>query len=137
MIQPKYLVLVALSFAVIGFGGSYAIAQATDKPSAQASAYSGPISVDLINDKASPDSLAVRVGQIIQFNTKDGQTHDISFGEGDGDGHAHEHTSSYSSGDFGSGQAWKIHFNKAGTYTLHDHLHPNINVVVVAYNPDK
>lgn len=128
------LTLVVGLFAVTGFGTSYVL---TQHQSVKASTSLEPISVDLANDQANPSNLAIKVGQIVRFNTKDNQTHDIAFGEGNGDGHAHEHSSSYESGQFGSGQAWQVQFKKAGTFTLHDHLHPNINIVVVAYNPSK
>ena len=132
--NPIILGVAVIGFAIAGFGTSYAL---TKHQIVKSSPSLGPINVSLANDSASPNSLAIKVGQIVQFNTKDNQNHDIAFGEGNADGHDHEHTSSYESGQFGSGQAWQVQFKKAGTFTLHDHLHPNINVIVVAYNPSK
>lgn len=97
------------------------------------------ICVALTSDGIKPDSLAVKVGDFVQFNTKDGKTHNISLGAGkDGhDSHSsnHEHTGDYSSGDFGENEAWRVQFKKAGTYRLHDHYNPKLEVLVVVYEP--
>lgn len=88
--------------------------------------------VDLHSDKASPEQVTIIVGEVLQFNARDGKTHRIALGEG---GEEHDHTSSSNSGDFQADEGWRVQFDKPGTYYFHDHLNPNINVLVVAYQP--
>lgn len=76
--------------------------------------------------------MSLEVGQILQFNTKDDKKHRIALGKG---GTEHEHTSATDSGDFGKGEAWRVKFDKVGTFYFHDHFNPNINVLVVVYQP--
>ena len=102
------------------------------------------ICVALTPDGVKPDNLAVKVGDFVQFNTLDGKLHNISMGAGK-DGHEsddhsahnpdHEHIGDYSSGDFGENEAWRVQFKKAGTYRLHDHYNPNLEILVVVYEP--
>ncbi len=88
--------------------------------------------VILNNDTAAPDAVSVPVGQSVQFNVADGQKHRMGFGAG---GHEHQEDNLYDSGEFGAGESWRVAFNKPGTYQFHDHLNPNISVLVVAYQP--
>lgn len=100
--------------------------------------------VALREDGMDPDNLAVKIGEYVQFNSADGKSHNISMGKGaDGaedDGHeshdaAHEHVGDYSSGDFKADEAWRVQFKKAGTYRLHDHYNPKLEILVVVYEP--
>ncbi|MEO5691375.1 MAG: hypothetical protein ABIQ64_04265 [Candidatus Saccharimonadales bacterium] len=88
--------------------------------------------IDLFADKASPEEVYLTVGQVLQFNTKDDNKHRIALGQG---GTEHEHISATNSGDFGANEAWRVRFDKVGTYFFHDHHNPNINVLVVVYQP--
>lgn len=99
------------------------------------------ICVSLRPDGMYPDELAVKRGQIVQFNSADGQYHNISEGDGaHGSDHAHdsnhphEHVGDYLSGEFGPDEAWKVQFNKVGTYKLHDHYNPKQSILVVVYD---
>ena len=47
--------------------------------------------------------------------------------------HAHDHTDGFSSGLFGPDEAWKATFQEPGTYFLHDHTNPEVNILVVVY----
>ncbi len=88
--------------------------------------------IDLLSDKASPGEVYLTVGQVLQFNTKDDKKHRIALGQG---GTEHEHTSATNSGDFGAGEAWRVRLDNVGTYFFHDHYNPNINILVVVYQP--
>ena len=90
--------------------------------------------VDLYEDKASPDTLAVSVGSFVQFNSKDGKTHDLSLGGG---GNEHQHKGKFQSGEFKGDEGWRVQFKEEGTYTFHDHYNPKVNVVLVVYTPGK
>ena len=90
--------------------------------------------VSLFKDKASPDAIAVAKGSYVQFNSKDGNTHDLSLGGG---GSEHEHKGNFQSGDFKGDEGWRVQFNDEGTFTFHDHYNPQVNVVVVVYTPGK
>ena len=88
--------------------------------------------VSLQSDKATPDEVSNKVGHVLQFNANDDKSHRLAFGEG---GTGHEHTSKTDSGIFKPGEGWRVRFDKPGTYFFHDHFNPNINILVVAYNP--
>ena len=90
--------------------------------------------VSLYEDRASPDTLAVSVGSFVQFNSKDGKTHDLSLGGG---GNEHQHKGKFQSGEFKGDEGWRVQFNEEGTYTFHDHYNPKVNVVLVVYTPGK
>ena len=100
------------------------------------------ICVSITSEGMSPDTLTVRVGDTVQFNSADGQTHNIGLGAGDDeskphDDHAiqHEHIGDYVSGDFKSDEAWRVTFKQVGTYKFHDHYNPKQNILVVVYTP--
>lgn len=130
--MKKNIMIAGLSALAIGFAIAYA---ATPSKPAVASAHITHVAIR--DNKIVPDQVTIPVGQTVEFDTKDGLTHEIGLGEGDGDGHDHEHKGEYSSGAFGANQAWRVTFKQAGTFTFHDHMHPDINVLVVAYNPKK
>ncbi len=96
--------------------------------------------VNLRTDHADPSAIAVTKGTYVQFNTKDNLTHNIGEGSGDDETHqqlhedTHDHTyKGKESGNFGAGSGYRVQFNKTGTYTFHDHLHPKISITVVVY----
>ena len=130
------LIIVVTVALLCGFGAAFVLTSRPNSNKAVAS-NSTPVQVDLKDDMATPSQVTIPVGQTVQFNTKDDLAHEMSLGEGNGDSHHHEHEGDYSSGEFGKGEAWKVNFKKAGTFTFHDHKHPNINVLVVAYQPNK
>lgn len=47
--------------------------------------------------------------------------------------HSHDHTDGFSSGLFGPDEAWRASFQEPGTYFLHDHANPEVNILVVVY----
>ncbi len=88
--------------------------------------------VALESGKANPDTLTVKVGESVQFNSADGKTHSLSLGKG---GDAHEHNGPFSSGEFKADEAWRVQFKEPGTYYFHDHYNPGTNILVVVYKP--
>lgn len=90
--------------------------------------------VGLYEDKASPNTIAVAAGGYVQFNSKDGKTHDLSLGAG---GEEHEHKGHFQSGEFKGDEGWRVQFKDEGTFTFHDHYNPKINIVVIVYTPGK
>ena len=86
--------------------------------------------VSLLSDHADPDTITIKAGETVQFNSKDGKTHSLSLGEG---GHEHQHTGPFNSGEFGADESWRATFNEPGTFFLHDHDNPDINILVVSY----
>lgn len=149
---PALLAGVVVFAAMIGFAG----VRIMQPGNANAASCTGTC-VEITAEGMNPDTLAVKVGDFVQFNTADGQMHNISLGAGAGahveedqekghhegketkgyvaHGAPHEHVGDYSSGDFGSGEAWKVQFKKAGTFRLHDHYNPNLEILVVVYEP--
>ncbi|MDQ3123618.1 MAG: hypothetical protein M3Q14_02965 [bacterium] len=58
------------------------------------------------------------------------------FAAEDHDTTAHDHAESdYSSGTFQADEGWKVTFSKPGTYFFHDHFNPDLNILVVVYQP--
>lgn len=134
------LPLLAIVAGVISFMGVQAL---TSKSTASDTSCQG-MCVALREDGMQPNELAVRVGEFVQFNSADGKRHNISIGEGAGDSHGHEphdmpheHTEAYASGDFGADEAWRVQFKEPGTYQLHDHYNPKLNILVVVYNSNE
>ncbi len=103
----------------------------------------GVHTVDLLGDHASPNEFAIKVGEYIQFNTKDNSTHNIAEGQGAEEGTStvekgHDHGVDFGeSGSFGAGEAYKVKISKVGAYFFHDHVHPAITVTVLVYDPKK
>lgn len=88
-----------------------------------------------------PDTLTVKVGETVQFNSSDWKVHNIGIGEGYGEKSAlhsehsakHEHIGDFESGDFKADEAWRISFKQVGTYKFHDHYNPAQNILIVVY----
>jgi hypothetical protein len=93
-------------------------------------------SISLLSDHADPDIVFVKVGEEVQFNARDGKSHNISQGES-----IHQHSAATDaaqspgkeSGTFGSTEGYRVAFRQAGTFLFHDTLNDSINVTVVAY----
>ncbi|MDQ3065148.1 MAG: hypothetical protein M3Q36_02660 [bacterium] len=135
------MILIAAVAMIGGFLGMRALAQ-NNKP-VQASSCIGTC-VELTAGGISQNEIAVKIGEYVQFNSADGQTHNFALGEGtdeskqdahDEHGASHDHNGSYSSGDFGADEAWRVQFNQVGTYRLHDHHNPELEILVVVYDP--
>lgn len=133
------LVAVVVVAGLISFGA--VVATANKKAVAGAKSCQA-ICVSLTKDGISPDTLAVKVGEYVQFNSADGQQHNIGLGGGEADkqtdatGHEHhEHVGDYTSGDFVANEAWRVQFKQPGTYKFHDHYNPNLNILIVVYDP--
>jgi len=90
--------------------------------------------VSLLHNKAEPNVVTVKIGEHVQFNSKDGKKHHISSGAGKAYEESHNHEGEgIESGVFGPDEGYRIQFKKAGTYEFHDHTNPNIYITVVAY----
>lgn len=128
--QTGLIVAIAIVVGLVSFGMSYAL---TNKKAESRKDCNGTC-VGLYKNKAIPDTIAVVRGTFVQFNSKDGKTHDLSLGKG---GEHHEHTGTFQSGDFNANEAWRVQFKDDGSYYFHDHLNPAINILVVVYTPGK
>ena len=90
--------------------------------------------IELQKDHMSPDALSIPVNQYVQFNTMDGQTHEIGLGGGDEYAHEHEHTNGeFESAAFGIGEAYRVKITKKGVYDFHDHKNPKLFATVIVY----
>lgn len=127
--------------AVIGFVGVKSLTGS--KALVSGKSCSG-LCVNITKDGMDPDTLTVKVGEYVQFNSADGQQHNIGLGAGkeaksadqEHEAHeSHEHKGDFVSGDFSADEAWRVQFKKAGTYKFHDHYNPNLNILVVVYQP--
>ncbi len=136
------LILLPLVLMVAGFGISYVISQKSI--TAPGASCQEKYCVSLKNGVASPQSLGVPIGSVVQFNSADNQTHNIILSKDEG-GHsgasqvgsaAHDTTSEISSsGDFGAGEAWRTIFSKEGTFSFHDRYNHELTVFVVVFKP--
>ena len=126
----------AAVFVVFAFGAFFASraqAKTTAKPDTSHI-------VELTTSGAKPSAIAITKGDYVQFDTKDGRTHEIAQGKGGGEGHhtdgqgKHEHLSGGKlSAGFGPGEGYKVQFNQTGTYDFHDHLNPELSSTVIVY----
>ena len=90
--------------------------------------------IALFKGRAIPDALSIHAGEYVEFDSKDGVTHDIALGGGNENGHAHDHSDiDISSGVFGGDEAYQLLIKDKGVYDFHDHLHPDIFATVIAY----
>ena len=98
----------------------------------------GTHTVELGANGAVPTAIAIVKGSYVEFDTKDGRSHNIY----EGGGHNHSDNSAASSagpesGVFGPGSGYRVTFSQLGTYQFRDHLHDNIAVTVIVYEPKK
>jgi len=93
--------------------------------------------VFLLEGGALPDALAVKFGELVQFDARDGRQHVIAQGGGDEFNQSHSHqVYRVESGSFGPGEAYRVSFSRTGTFHFHDHQNPKIFVTVIVYLPD-
>ena len=141
--QAKYLVA-GVAVLALGIGYTSARTYAT-KPTQKRSSCSDTC-VSIRADGFSQTELSIKVGTFVEFRSADGRTHDLALGGGTEhitsahteleqttSNHPHDHIEGTDSGEFGADEAWKVQFKKAGTYVIHDHLHPELNILVIAY----
>lgn len=144
--MKKRLVIIFIFIAVaLGAAGvGFALAQRRQSPQAAQTHKTSASEVLLYKDKAVPDALTVKRGETVRFVSRDEASHSLSLGGGQhglgegktNDGHTHQHVGDFSSGEFASDEEWQTTFSQAGTYELHDHLHPGVRVTLVVYVPE-
>jgi plastocyanin len=127
------IVIAFLSVAAISFAGFYQLGQ-TDAPVSARDNCTDATCIDITSDGIKPGEVAIEAGRYVQFNTKDGKTHNLSLGKG---GEAHDHTGPLHSGDFKKDEAWRVQFKEEGSYYFHDHYNPELSVLVVVYKTGK
>ncbi len=135
--MKKQFLIIALVASVVGFAAVFAATSLADKPGIKPASNKCEVNacVALEETGARPDTVSVKKGDSIQFNSADGKTHDLSLGKG---GEEHGHTNKkFKSGDFGANEGWRVQLNNEGSFYFHDHLNPKINVLVVVYSPGK
>ncbi len=130
--RRSYIIILIILLGLVSSVFTYSLSSNTSTVSSN-NACEGTC-VSLRSDKASPETVAVARGSYVQFNAADGKSHSLSLGEG---GHDHEHKGSFHSGTFKADEAWRVQFNDEGTFQFHDHLNPDINILVVVYEPGK
>lgn len=124
-------VLVAVG---VGFGGVYALT-GNRQDKIRTNVNCSGICVDLLGDKASPDTLAIKSGSYVTFNSADGESHELTLG--DPSTHGHSDPGSFESGVFKADESFKVQFKQDGTYRFTDKLHPKTNIIVVVYTEGK
>lgn len=83
---------------------------------------------------AVPDALFVKLGESVQFNSRDSKRHSIAQGGGDEFNQSHSHQEfAIESGVFGPDEAYRVSFKRTGVYHFHDHLNSKIFVTIVVY----
>jgi plastocyanin len=127
-----------ISIAVVALGvviGGYALFVRSAKPADTRVIHY----VALHASSSDPADLLIKVGEFVEFDSKDGKTHNISSGAGNADGEKHDHAvgaDELESGDFAADEGYLAQFKKVGTYYFHDHLNPNIHISVGVYDPN-
>ncbi len=144
--SAKYLLL---AISIVAIGASYTVAHTYASKPAHKQTSCASNCVLITNNGFAKSELAVKVGDFVEFRSADGKSHNLALGEGnehssstsqpaqtDSDTeHSHDHVQGTESGTFGADEAWKVQFKKAGTYIIHDHLNPELNILVIAYQP--
>ena len=95
--------------------------------------------INLESGKANPADVLIKIGDYVEFDSKDGKTHDIASGKGNDYGKHHDHTATdgIESGPFAPDEGFKVQFKQIGLFFFHDHLNPNIAISVAVYDPAK
>jgi len=91
--------------------------------------------ITLLADRAEPDVIIIKLGEFVQFNSRDGGFHDISYGKENAFRQNHSHGGGLESGRFGPDEGYKIQFKETGIYHFHDHLNPKIFATIIVYDP--
>lgn len=139
--MPLVILIIAVTAAASGFFAVQAIAA---RGSSASQSCDVAVCVALTEQGMDPDTITLKKGEFVQFNAADGKTHNLAFGSGaDSAAHhdsaesgaPHEHAGDTVSGDFESDEAWRAQFNQVGTYRLHDHYNPELEIIVVVYDP--
>lgn len=138
------ILVICLLFGALGFAyyhnksGSSIPSSENTTPATSTEASGAVIHhVALTANGASPIDLLIRVGEYVQFDSKDGKVHDIASGAGDGDGEHHDHTAAgLESGDFKADEGYRVQFIKIGSYYFHDHLNPMTTISIAVYQPE-
>ena len=124
--------LIISTFILSAFAGGTAVWAHSNRTPVKAASIQH---VSLLTNQASPSVVSVKVGESVEFDAKDSRYHNLAQGEGNENDQTHDHTiGGLESGIFSSSEGYVVQFKKAGTYTFHDHLHPDIVVTVIAYN---
>lgn len=79
-----------------------------------------------------PQTITVTNGSYVQFNSADGQKHNIALSHSAAQ---HDDPSKYESGDFQADEAWKVQFKSDGAYTFRDKYNEGTEFSVVVYTP--
>mgnify|MGYP003385414369 CR=1 FL=1 len=129
-LQYGAIVVVA---AALSFGGAWAYRQAHQPK---------PVvvhEIKLLASGASPGELAIKVGETVQFNSKDGAKHLLTQGEAPAADGSVAHTAhgggGLTSGVFKADEGYRVTFTKNGTYTFYDEFNPKTNILIVVYQP--
>lgn len=132
--SPLALAAIALTIGLVSFGLFYSLGQRSDGATYSQAECDGAICVALGKDGAKPNEISVPLGGFVQFNSADGKKHQMSIGSG---GHDHSHQTSFNSPTIGADEGWRVQFNNPGSFYMHDHTNPDINVLIVVYEPGK
>lgn len=89
--------------------------------------------VALERDAAKPSVVAVKKGEYVQFNSRDGREHNLVQGQLDGGVSGGHGTSDKQSGIFKANEAWRVQFKEKGTYNFYDQFNPRIVITVITY----
>ena len=127
----KVFIVVILFISAVVIGASLVLYKKTPIVTATVDKHLHQISLNATG--ATPDLVSVKLGEEVQFNSKDGKSHNIV--PGDGSGHIHDLSTPLGkeSGVFGPSEAYRVAFRQAGTFKFHDALNSAISVTVIAY----
>ncbi|MGI9027830.1 MAG: cupredoxin domain-containing protein [Candidatus Saccharimonadales bacterium] len=132
----RKLLLLLIPALLIGFVVSFfAVQQFGNKDSASKTGDKPVYSVDLRKENKDPIDLLIKKGEFVQFNSKDGQQHQIVKG-----GHSsgeHGGGGMVDSGVFDADEGYQIQFNEVGKFDFHDNLDRDYTITVIVYDPTK
>lgn len=125
---------VLMAAAVVGFAIAFAFVP-NNKPSPSKPLTNSDIQhVSLLTTGASPSEVYVKLGKSVEFDSKDGKSHNLQLAPPQ-HSHSTSNDTTYRSGTFKADEAWKATFNEVDSYTFEDTLNPKVSILVVAYKP--
>ncbi len=132
-----------LTFIIIGslaFGVLYTVSKDTQKPASSESAQGtkqNPYQVSLKKENKEPVDLLIKKGEYVQFNSSDGEDHQIIQGASTNEEHGPtEHVPSpLDSGLIKSDEGYLLQFKETGKYDFHDNYDHDYTISVLVYDP--
>jgi plastocyanin len=126
MSKRSLIIIILVIIEVVLIGGAYTLgtrlkeSPTQKEPENLAEKVKGTAIVNVTSGGFKPDTITVKKGTLVTFTNKDSKQHRVA-----SDPHpTHTKLASFDSPNLKKGEKYFFLFDKAGTFTYHDHLNP-------------